>query len=412
MASFLFENAAILDGQSTELRSDHHVLVEDNRIVEVSDKPIKSETSHNIDVKGMTLMPGLIDAHVHVKATIVNVGRLSDIPVSYLTADAGKFMKQMLMRGFTTVRDAGGADRGLANAVTDGLLIGPRLFVSGLSLSQTGGHGDMRPVTSESHPITCACLASTQQLGRIADGVDECRRAARDELRKGAHQIKIMAGGGVASPNDPIQNTQYSIEEINAICEEAEAAQTYVMAHAYIPKAITRAIENGVRTIEHGNLLDEESARVMSKYDAFLVPTNVTYRALYKHGKSFGFPEVSIGKLKDVLDVGLNAIEVAKNNGVKIGHGSDLLGECQIYQSDELSIKAEVVGNYEAIRHATEVNAEILNMSDELGVIKVNALADILIVDGNPSKDIGLLTNDAKFIPKIMKDGVFYKNVF
>ena len=412
MASFLFENAAILDGQSTELRSDHHVLVEDNRIVEVSDKPIKSETSHNIDVKGMTLMPGLIDAHVHVKATIVNVGRLSDIPVSYLTADAGKFMKQMLMRGFTTVRDAGGADRGLANAVTDGLLVGPRLFVSGLSLSQTGGHGDMRPVTSESHPITCACLASTQQLGRIADGVDECRRAARDELRKGAHQIKIMAGGGVASPNDPIQNTQYSIEEINAICEEAEAAQTYVMAHAYVPKAITRAIENGVRTIEHGNLLDEESARVMSKYGAFLVPTNVTYRALYKHGKSFGFPEVSIGKLKDVLDVGLNAIEIAKNNGVKIGHGSDLLGECQIYQSDELSIKAEVVGNYEAIRHATEVNAEILNMSDELGVIKENALADILIVDGNPSKDIGLLTNDAKFIPKIMKDGVFYKNVF
>ena len=412
MASFLFENAAILDGQSTELRSDHHVLVEDNRIVEVSDKPIKSETSHNIDVKGMTLMPGLIDAHVHVKATIVNVGRLSDIPVSYLTADAGKFMKQMLMRGFTTVRDAVGADRGLANAVTDGLLVGPRLFVSGLSLSQTGGHGDMRPVTSESHPITCACLASTQQLGRIADGVDECRRAARDELRKGAHQIKIMAGGGVASPSDPIQNTQYSIEEINAICEEAEAAQTYVMAHAYVPKAITRAIENGVRTIEHGNLLDEESARVMSKYDAFLVPTNVTYRALYKHGKSFGFPEVSIGKLKDVLDVGLNAIEVAQKNGVKIGHGSDLLGECQIYQSDELSIKAEVVGNYEAIRHATEVNAEILNMSDELGVIKENALADILIVDGNPSKDIGLLTNDAKFIPKIMKDGVFYKNVF
>ena len=412
MASFLFENAAILDGQSTELRSDHHVLVENNRIVEVSDKPIKSETSHNIDVKGMTLMPGLIDAHVHVKATIVNVGRLSDIPVSYLTADAGKFMKQMLLRGFTTVRDAGGADRGLANAVTDGLLIGPRLFVSGLSLSQTGGHGDMRPVTSESHPITCACLASTQQLGRIADGVDECRRAARDELRKGAHQIKIMAGGGVASPNDPIQNTQYSVEEINAICEEAEAAQTYVMAHAYVPKAITRAIENGVRTIEHGNLLDEESARVMSKYDAFLVPTNVTYRALYKHGKSFGFPEVSIGKLKDVLDVGLNAIEVAQKNGVKIGHGSDLLGECQIYQSDELSIKAEVVGNYEAIRHATEVNAEILNMSDELGVIKENALADILIVDGNPSKDIGLLTNDAKFIPKIMKDGIFYKNVF
>ena len=410
MSSFLFENAAILDGQARELRENQHVLVEANRIIEVSDKPITSKNSERINVNGMTLMPGLIDAHVHVKATIVNVGRLSDIPVSYLTADAGKFMKQMLMRGFTTVRDAGGADRGLADAVTDGLLVGPRLFVSGLSLSQTGGHGDMRPVTSDSHPITCACLASTQQLGRIADGVDECRRAARDELRKGAHQIKIMAGGGVASPNDPIQNTQYSVEEIRAICEEAAAAHTYVMAHAYVPAAISRAIENGVRTIEHGNLLDAEAAKLMSKHNAFLVPTNVTYRALYKHGKSFGFPEVSIGKLKDVLDVGLSAIEIAKNNGVKIGHGSDLLGECQVYQSDELSIKAEVVGNYEAIRHATEVNAEILNMTGELGVIKENALADILIVDGNPIKDVGFLSNDAKFIPIIMKDGRLYKN--
>ncbi|MBH68076.1 MAG: peptidase M38 [Rhodospirillaceae bacterium] len=412
MSSILFENAAILDGQSSERRENHHVFIEKNKIVEVSDKPIKADAERKINLAGKTLMPGLIDAHVHVKATVVNLGRLSDIPISYLTADAGKFMREMLMRGFTSVRDAGGADRGMADAVEDGLLIGPRLFVSGLSLSQTGGHGDLRPTTANSDIITCACLASNQQLGRIADGVDECRRAARDELRKGAHQIKIMAGGGVASPTDPIQNTQYSVEEIKAICEEAEACQTYVMAHAYVPKAIIRAIQNGVRTIEHGNLLDHEAAQIMAAQGAYLVPTNVTYRALHKHGKTFGFPQVSLEKLEDVLEVGLRAIEIARDNGVKIGHGSDLLGECQRYQSDELNIKAEVLGNYEAIRQATEINAEILNMADKLGIIKEQALADILIVDGNPLTDLGRLTGDAKHIIGIMKNGIFYKENF
>ena len=410
MGSVLFQNASIIDGQSTEIQEGYDVLVENNKIKEVSDKRIKISTGETINLAGKTLIPGLIDAHVHVKATEVNVGKLSEYPITYLTAGAGKLMKEMLMRGFTTVRDTGGADRGLANAVEDGLLIGPRLFVSGLSLTQTGGHGDFRPLTVSAHPITCACQLSTQPLGRVADGVDECRRAARDELRKGAHQIKIMAGGGVASPTDPIQNTQYSVDEIRAICEEAEAWNTYVCAHAYIPKAIIRAINNGVRTIEHGNLLDDNSAKVMEKNAAYLVPTNVTYQALYKHGKEFGFPEASMEKLEDILEVGLRAVEIAKNNDVKIGHGSDLLGKCQTYQSDEFILKAEVVGNYEAIRQATEVNAEILNMSDQLGVIKSGAFADIVIIDGNPISDISLLTNQGQYMPAIMKDGIFYKN--
>ena len=410
MGSVLFQNASIIDGQSTEIREGYDVLVENNKIKEVSDKPIKISTGETINLVGKTLIPGLIDAHVHVKATEVNVGKLSEYPITYLTAGAGKLMKEMLMRGFTTVRDTGGADRGLANAVEDGLLIGPRLFVSGLSLTQTGGHGDFRPLTVSAQPITCACQLSTQPLGRIADGVDECRRAARDELRKGAHQIKIMAGGGVASPTDPIQNTQYSVDEIRAICEEAEAWNTYVCAHAYIPKAIIRAVNNGVRTIEHGNLLDDNSAKVMAENAAFLVPTNVTYQALYMHGKEFGFPEASMEKLEDVLEVGLMAVEIAKNNGVEIGHGSDLLGKCQTYQSDEFILKAEVLGNYEAIRQATEVNAEILNMSDQLGVIKSGAFADIVIIEGNPISDISLLTNQGQYMPAIMKNGIFYKN--
>ena len=411
MASILFVNASILDGQSSERRENHHVLVEGDRIKEVSDRPIAVRADREIDLAGRTLMPGLIDAHVHVKATHLDVSALNDVPITYLTAGAAELMKAMLMRGFTSVRDAGGADRGLADAVEDGLLVGPRLFVSGLALSQTGGHGDLRSRTMTSNVITCACQTSSEQLGRIADGIDECRRAARDELRKGAHQIKIMAGGGVASPTDPIHNTQYSAGEIRAICEEAEACRTYVMAHAYIPKAIIRAVTNGVRTIEHGNLLDAEAARVMAEHGAYLVPTSVTYRALHEHGRAFGFPEVSMRKLGDVLEVGLKAIEIARAAGVKVGHGSDLLGECQVYQSDEFPIKAEVLGNHEAIRQATEVNAEILNMTGELGVVQAGALADLVVVDGDPLTDIGLLTGQGEHLPAILKDGRFFKDL-
>ena len=412
MASILFANASLLDGQAVERREDHHVLVEGDRIKEVSDRPISVRADRTIDLAGRTLMPGLIDAHVHVKATHLDVSALNDVPITYLTARAAELMKAMLMRGFTTVRDAGGADRGLADAVEDGLLAGPRLFVSGLALSQTGGHGDLRSRTMTSNVVTCACQTSTEQLGRIADGLDECRRAARDELRKGAHQIKIMAGGGVASPTDPIHNTQYSAGEIRAICEEAEACRTYVMAHAYIPKAIIRAVANGVRTIEHGNLLDAEAARTMAEHGAYLVPTSVTYRALHERGRELGFPEVSMRKLGDVLEVGLGAIEIARDAGVKIGHGSDLLGECQVYQSDEFPIKADVLGNHEAIRQATEVNAEILNMAGALGVVRTGALADLVVVDGDPLADIGLLTGQGERLPAIMKGGEFFKDTF
>ncbi|MGH7112241.1 MAG: amidohydrolase family protein, partial [Stellaceae bacterium] len=233
MALTILANCAVLDGTSRERREDRHVLVEDGRIREVADRPITSAAAETVDLHGRTLMPGLIDAHVHVVAVDSALARLPERPVTLLTLQSARVLEGMLRRGFTTVRDAGGADGGLAEAIEEGLVAGPRLFPSGRALSQTGGHGDLRPRTQS--VIACACCEGGAGLARIADGVAECRRAARDELRKGATQVKIMASGGVASPYDPIANLQYSEEEVRAIVEEARAWHTYVMAHAYTP---------------------------------------------------------------------------------------------------------------------------------------------------------------------------------
>ena len=411
MQLIVFRNATIIDGTEANARAGFDVLIEDDRIREVSAKPLKvPDGTHEIDLKGAHLLPGLTDAHVHIKATTLNLARLNDVPVTYLIASAAQIMKAMLMRGFTTVRDAGGADRGMADAIEHELFVGPRLLVSGLALTQTGGHADFRPPTENATLITCACQCSAQQMGRVADGIDECRRAARDELRKGAHQLKIMAGGGVASPTDPIQNTQYSAGEMRAIVEEAEAFHTYATAHAYTPHAITRAVECGVRCIEHGNLVDEAAARLMAKKGVYHVPTNITYYALNKHGKEFGFPEVSLHKLQEIVDAGLTAVEITRDAGVKIGHGSDLLGPCHKYQSNEFSLKAEVLGNHGAIKAATMTNAEIFRMQDDIGVIKAGSKADLIVTNGNPLDDISVLENDGEKIDFVMKDGKIFKN--
>jgi imidazolonepropionase-like amidohydrolase len=407
MAVIIFANCAVLDGTNRERREDCHVLVEGDRIREVSDRPIKSDAAETIDLAGRTLMPGLIDAHVHVLAVDAALARLADRPVTLLTLQGARVLEGMLMRGFTTIRDAAGADGGLAEAVEEGLVRGPRIFPSGMALSQTGGHGDVRPRTQ---PVdTCACCVWGLTGSRIADGVAECRRAARDELRKGATQIKIMSSGGVASPYDPIWNLQYSEEEVRAIVEEAQAWRTYVMAHAYTPEAIRRSIDFGVRSIEHANLIDRATAEHVAGADAFVVPTLATYDALHRHGRELGFPEVSLAKLAEVREAGLGSLEILQRVGVKIGYGTDLLGPMHRYQSREFVIRAEAMAPFDIIRSATIVNAELLNRAREIGVVAPGARADLIAVDGNPLADISLLDGQGEHITHIMKDGVFYK---
>jgi imidazolonepropionase-like amidohydrolase len=409
MTAFIFANCAVLDGTRNERREDHHVLVEGGHIREVSDRPIKSASAETIELGGRTLMPGLIDAHVHVLAVDAALARLSDRPVTLLTLQAAKVLEGMLQRGFTTIRDAAGADGGLAEAVEVGLVRGPRIFPSGMALSQTGGHGDSRPRTQ---PIdACACCAGGLAMSRIADGVAECRRAARDELRKGATQIKIVASGGVASPYDPIWNLQYSEEEVRAIVEEARAWHTYVMAHAYSPEAIRRSIDFGVRSIEHANLIDRATAEHVAGADAFVVPTLVTYDALHRFGTELGFPEVSMGKLGEVREAGLSSLGILQRAGVKIGFGTDLLGPMHRHQSREFVIRAEVMSSFDIIRSATIVNAELLNRAGQLGVIAPGVRADLIAVDGNPLADISVLDGQGEHITHIMKDGVFYKRM-
>src|SRR6516162_8329225 len=407
MTAIIFANCAVLDGTRKERREDHHVLVEDGHIREVSDRPISSAAAETIDLAGGTLMPGLIDAHVHVLAVDAMLARLSDRPVTLLTLQAAKVLEAMLRRGFTTIRDAAGADGGLAEAVEEGLVRGPRIFPSGMALSQTGGHGDVRPRTQSVE--TCACCAGGLAGSRIADGVAECRRAARDELRKGATQIKILASGGVASPYDPIWNLQYSEEEVRAIVEEARAWHTYVLAHAYSPEAIRRSIDFGVRSIEHGNLIDRATAEHVAAADAFVVPTLVTYDALYRFGRELGFPEVSMAKLADVREAGLGSLEILKRAGVKIGYGTDLLGRMHRHQSREFVIRAEAMAPFDIIRSATIVNAELLNRAGELGIVAPDARADLIAVDGDPLADISLLDGQGEHLTHIMKDGIFYK---
>ena len=405
----LFRNAALFDGLSDGLRPGCDVLVEKGEIREVSDRPIVAAGATVCDVGGRTLMPGLIDCHVHVTATMLDLGANARVPHTLQAYKVMPILRGMLDRGFTSVRDAGGADYALSVAIDTGIVQGPRLFVSGQALSQTGGHADFRGRWDENEPA-CGCCRRLGRLGRVVDGVDACRRAVREEIKAGASQIKVMASGGVASPTDPIGFTGFSEDELRAICAEAEAAQTYVMAHAYTPAAIRRAVACGVRTIEHGNLADEATAQAMAAAGAIAVPTLVTYDALAEQGASLGFPPDSVAKIEAVRGAGLRSLEIFRRAGTRMAFGSDLLGELHDRQSDEFTIRTKVLPAVEVLRQATSGGAEVLRMEGRLGVIRAGAIADILVVDGDPLQDISVLCAQGRRLDVVMKAGVFHRN--
>jgi imidazolonepropionase-like amidohydrolase len=325
-------------------------------------------------------------------------------PPSLVGAEAGRIMRGMLRRGFTTVRDAAGADFGLQEAQARGLYEGPRLFIAGAPISQTGGHADMRPKGVRSREMFCSC-AGLGLVGAIADGVGEVRRAVREQVRNGANQIKIMAGGGISSPTDPLEGTQFSIEELRAAVEEAEAANLYAMAHAYSPRAVTRAVQAGVRSIEHGNLIDEATAREMKRHGAFLVPTLSTYAALAAEGERLGWSPAMLEKLALVQDRGLAAVAIARAEGVPVVFGTDLLGHMHEQQNGEFALRERVMPPLEALQSATWTAAQLMRQEGRLGQVVAGAWADLLLVDGDPAQGLAMLADPDRGIRLLMQGG-------
>lgn len=405
MSDLLLTNASVLDVRGGELLPNQHVLIQDGKIAAVSaDKP--QAHADTIDVGGRVVMPGLCDAHVHVTAATANLSAIRHWSPAYVTAHAAVILEGMLMRGFTTVRDGGGADWGLAKAVDEGLIAGPRIFFCGHALSQTGGHGDMR--SSGDDGIGYSWL--TPGLGWVCDGVSQLRRACREEVRRGAHHIKLMVSGGVASPTDRIDSTQFSEEEIRAAVEEAEAANLYVMAHAYTARAINRALRCGAKSVEHGNLLDEGSIDLFLENDAHLVPTLSIYQALADEGVEAGLPQELYNKVFDVLDAGKRALEMAYSGGVKMAYGTDLLGQMHRRQLDEFIIRGQIIPAANVLQAATCNGADLLGRTGELHEVIPGAIADLLVVEGNPLEDISVMTEPETNLRLIMKAGHIYKN--
>ena len=400
-----FVNARIFDGIRSEYLDDSVVVVEADRIVSVERKRGPSTDGEVVDVGGKTLMPGLIDAHCHVLGASLKITDVETQPLTYVASYATKMLSHALDCGFTTVRDVGGGDAGIAKAVEDRLIRGPRVYFAGRALSMTGGHGDFRDPFHEVGG--CGCSGSGR-VALVVDGEDAVRAAAREELRRGAHCIKIMLSGGVLSPTDPIWMDQFTDVEVVAAVEEAARRRKYVAAHCHPPSSIARAARLGVRTIEHATLIDESSAEAVKAAGAYVVPTSVIVRALLDDAKAGRLPAWMSAKLAEVSDQSLRGLELMTRQGLKIGFGTDLLGHLHTHQTREFCIRREVQPAVDILRSATSVNAEIL-MEPLLGRIQPGCRADILIVDGDPLANIDILAQDGRGLIAIMKGGEFVK---
>jgi imidazolonepropionase-like amidohydrolase len=419
VAIILFKNVRIFDGKAEKLTNPSNVMVRGNIIERVSSDSIETPADANatvIDGGGRTLMPGLIDAHWHAMLVRPPVASLLTADTGYLNLLAGAEATATLLRGFTTVRDVGGPTFGLKQAIDEGVLAGPRIFPSGAIVTITGGHGDFRPFTDLPRtlggPLT---RQETTGASMVADSPDEVRVRVREQLMQGASQIKLTAGGGVASPHSPLDVSTFTEPELRAAVEAAENWGTYVTVHAYTPAAIKRAIAAGVKCIEHGQLMDESTAKLMAERGIWLSIQPFPEEL----GNAFPPGSQEREKFQEVLAGTNTAYTLAKKYKLKTAWGTDILFSPGL-ASQQGALLAKLVKWYtpaEALVMATRTNAQLLAMSGKrnpypgkLGVVEEGALADLLLVDGNPIADIKLVADPAKNFLIIMKDGKIYKN--
>jgi len=409
MPDALFTNAhLILDG-SAERQLPYHVLVRGNTIDAVSARPIDRGDAAVIDVAGRTLMPGLIDAHAHITGLSLSPRNIA-YPASEIALAAASYLRSSLMDGFTTIREAGGADHSIARLLAEGAIVGPRLFYSGRALTQTGGGADFRSPSELNDP--CGHVSPFSVMSVIADGVDEVRKAAREELRKGATQIKLFASGGVVFPSQAHATLyEFSEAELQAAVEEARARGAYVMAHVYTDEGVRRCVRAGVRSIEHANFVGRDTVAMMAEHGVYFDPTFISLVQRIESAPETHLPRSIVGNLDQTVAKGRQVYQWARQYGLPIAFGTDLWGvDARRSQLREFEMRAELDSPAAIIRSATSTNAELLQQKGKLGTIAPGAYADLLIVEGDPLTDLRVLMDPEKNLKLIMKDGVIYKN--
>lgn len=419
---YLFEDINVVDSLQGTILPHRNVYIASGKIISIT----SSDSSYHapsflpneairIPSAGKYLTPGLIDAHVHLTSVpgepSLAASMSTTLPVSLLRQPYQA--RAMLERGYTTVRDCGGATLALKEAIAEGAVVGPRLFIAGKGLSQTGGHGDRRGAHDTSGMISSCCGgggggANAGGLSAVVDGVPDVLRAAREQLRQGADFIKLMVGGGVASPTDKLTAVQFTPAEIRAAADVAESSDTFATAHAYTPKAIRRAVENGVQGIEHGNFLDRDTALLMEENGVYLTPTLVTYHAMADPKYAAFLPAENRAKNEAVLKAGLESIEIAHKAGVKMCLGSDLLSFLGVEQLGEFGLRAQVLEDEDVLKHATAHPAEMLGQGDRLGQVKEGFVADLLVVNENPLEDVTVFGRPEEHLLAVLKEGRVY----
>ncbi|GAB3231447.1 metal-dependent hydrolase family protein [Mycolicibacterium hippocampi] len=409
MSSTLFVNARLVLDDADQLTEPCRVTVDGNRIGSVGGDGPASGLQRVIDVGGRTLMPGLIDAHAHVTGLSLSP-RNAAATVDEIAAAAAGYLRGALMDGFTTVREAGGADHRIARRLEQGDILGPRLFYSGRALTQTGGGADFRTVDESVDPCGHAMPHSVMSV--IVDGVDEVRRASREELRLGATQLKLFASGGVVFPaKSHATRYEFSPSELAAAVEEATARDTYVMAHAYTDEAVRRCLQAGVRSIEHANFVDEETVALMGEHGAFFDPTFISLVQRVESAGENGLSGTVVGNITHAIEQGRTVYSWARKHGVPIALGTDLWGpDARRSQLRELQLRSELDESRNVVRSATAVNADLLMMTGQLGTIRPGAFADLLVVDGDPLRDARILCQPETNLLLVMKDGVMHRD--